>query len=153
MSIATSEASTANPKGNVISGGFKIERDAKGDFKSRNAVYSKSVQKNLWFLCKRFVKQPATCAKWSINFLKYPAMIKTTLAASCLWVSSLSWTWEWHQLLTLADRGATFPRPTTIRKSHTECCKGDDESLWKRGKFDPPPPKNPLIDGHQNMCR
>jgi len=33
--------------------------------------------------------------------------------------------------------------------SHTrtvvrECCKGDDESLWERGKFDPPPPKNPL---------
>jgi len=21
-----------------------------------------------------------------------------------------------------------------------ECCKGDDESLWERGKFDPPPP-------------
>ena len=65
-------------------------------------------------------------------------MIKTTLAASCLWVSSLSWTWEWHQLLTLADRGATFPRPTTIRKSHTECCKGDDESLWKKGEIWPP---------------
>ena len=32
------------------------------------------------------------------------------------------------------------------------CCKGDDESLWKRGKFDPPPPKKPLTDGHQNLC-
>jgi len=41
--------------------------------------------------------------------------------------------------------------------SHTrtivrECCKGDDESLWNRGKFDPPPPKNPLTDGHQHLC-
>ena len=34
-----------------------------------------------------------------------------------------------------------------------ECCKGDDESQWERGKFDPPPPKNPLADGHQNLCR
>jgi len=24
-----------------------------------------------------------------------------------------------------------------------ECCKGDDESQWERGKFDPPPPKTP----------
>ena len=31
-----------------------------------------------------------------------------------------------------------------------ECCKGDDDSQWERGKFDPPPPKNPLTDGHQN---
>ena len=30
-----------------------------------------------------------------------------------------------------------------------ECCKGDDESQWEMGKFDPPPPKNPLTDGHQ----
>jgi len=40
--------------------------------------------------------------------------------------------------------------------SHTrtvvrECCKGDDESQWERGKFDPPPPKNPITDGHQNF--
>jgi len=34
-----------------------------------------------------------------------------------------------------------------------ECCKDDDESLWERGKYDPPPPKNPLTDGHQNLCR
>ena len=34
-----------------------------------------------------------------------------------------------------------------------ECCKGDDESQRERGKFDPPPPKNPLTDGHQNLCR
>ena len=34
-----------------------------------------------------------------------------------------------------------------------ECCKGDDESQWERGKFDPPPPKNPLTDGHQNLCK
>ena len=25
-----------------------------------------------------------------------------------------------------------------------ECCKGDDESQWEMGKFDPPPPKNPF---------
>jgi len=32
-----------------------------------------------------------------------------------------------------------------------ECCKGDDESKWERVKFDRPPPKNPLTDGHQNL--
>jgi len=41
-----------------------------------------------------------------------------------------------------------YPRTPTI-SSHTrtavrECCKGDDESLWDRGKFDPPTPKKPL---------
>ena len=41
--------------------------------------------------------------------------------------------------------------------SHTRtvvrmCCKGDDESLGERGKFYPPPPENPLTDGHQNLC-
>jgi len=44
-----------------------------------------------------------------------------------------------------------------IKTSHArtvvrECCKGDDESQWDRGKFDPPPLKNPLTDGHQNLC-
>jgi len=34
-----------------------------------------------------------------------------------------------------------------------ECCKGDDETLWERGKFDPPPPKTPSTDGYQNLCR
>ena len=46
----------------------------------------------------------------------------------------------------------------TFGGSHTrtvvrECCKGDDESQWERGKFDPRPPKNPLADGHQNLWR
>jgi len=41
-----------------------------------------------------------------------------------------------------------------INLSHTrtvvrECCKGDDQSLWEMGKFDPPPPKNPSTDAHQ----
>ena len=45
----------------------------------------------------------------------------------------------------------------SVVTSHTrtvvrECCKGDDESQWERGKFDPPPPKNPSTDGHQNLC-
>jgi len=35
--------------------------------------------------------------------------------------------------------------PRTHFQSHArtlvrECCKGDDESQWERGKFDPPPP-------------
>ena len=46
----------------------------------------------------------------------------------------------------------------SIMGSHTrtvvrECCKGDDESQWERGKFDPRHPKKPLTDGHQNLCR
>ena len=43
--------------------------------------------------------------------------------------------------------------PSHARMVVRECCKGDDESQWERGKFDPPPPKNPLTDGHQNLCR
>ena len=31
-----------------------------------------------------------------------------------------------------------------------ECCKGNDESLWGRGKYDPPPLKKPSTDSHQN---
>ena len=32
-----------------------------------------------------------------------------------------------------------------------ECCKDDDQSQWKRPKFDPPPSLNPLTDRHQNI--
>jgi len=44
------------------------------------------------------------------------------------------------------------------RKSHArtvvrECRKGDDESLREKGKFAPPPKKNPLTDGYQKLCR
>ena len=52
---------------------------------------------------------------------------------------------------------AAEPRHAACQlKSHArtvvrECCKGDDESQWERVKFDPPPPKNPLTDGHQNL--
>ena len=41
--------------------------------------------------------------------------------------------------------------PSHARTVVRECCKGDDESQWERVKFDPPPPKNPLTDGHQNL--
>ena len=51
-----------------------------------------------------------------------------------------------HRVQTDVD-GSSHAR-TVVR----ECCKGDDESQWERGKFDPPPPKNPLTDGHQNLC-
>jgi len=61
--IATSQASTANPNGNAKSGGLKIWRDAKRDFRSRNAASFTSVQMNFWFLRKRLVKQAAICAK------------------------------------------------------------------------------------------
>ena len=48
--------------------------------------------------------------------------------------------------------------PSFWNSSHTrtvvrECCKGNDQSLWERGKFDPPPHKNLSTDGHQNLCR
>ena len=49
----------------------------------------------------------------------------------------------------LAQRYTLSHARTVVR----ECCKGDDESQWERGKFDPPPPKNPLTDGHKNLCR
>jgi len=54
-----------------------------------------------------------------------------------------------------ADNDARFchRRPSHARTVVRECCKGDDESQLERGKFDLPPPKNPLTDGHQNLCR
>ena len=33
-----------------------------------------------------------------------------------------------------------------------EICKGDNESLWERGKFDPPLLRNPLTDNRQKLC-
>jgi len=55
-------------------------------------------------------------------------------------------------------RNHVCTEPKLLNRSHArtvvrECCKGDDESQWEKGKFDPPPPKNPLTDGHQNLCR
>jgi len=46
---------------------------------------------------------------------------------------------DWIQILLVKD----------IYKSHTrtvvrECCKGDDESQWDIGKFDPPATQKPL---------
>jgi len=35
-------------------------------------------------------------------------------------------------------------RPSHARTVVRECCKGDDESQWEMGKFDPPP--------HKNLC-
>ena len=51
----------------------------------------------------------------------------------------------------LAQRGVLCNWSSHARTVVRECCKGDDESQWERVKFDPPPPKNPLTDGHQNL--
>ena len=58
----------------------------------------------------------------------------------------------------LRMRWITWPVSRGQKQSHArtvvrECCKGDDESQWEWGKFDPTPPKNPLTDGHQNLRR
>jgi len=50
----------------------------------------------------------------------------------------------------------TVATPRGERRSHPrtaarECCKGDDENLWRTGKYDPPPPKNPVTDRNQNL--
>jgi len=35
-----------------------------------------------------------------------------------------------------------------------ECCKGDNQSQWRRANFDPAiPTLNPLTDPHQNLHR
>ena len=54
-----------------------------------------------------------------------------------------------ENIMQISTLRSTSHARTVVR----ECCKGDDESQWERGKFDPPPPKNPLTDGHQNLCR
>jgi len=46
-----------------------------------------------------------------------------------------------HRYTTLTVKSAIYPSHT--RTVVRECRKGDDESLWERGKFDPPPPKTP----------
>jgi len=46
------------------------------------------------------------------------------------------------------QQSSTSHARTVVR----ECCKGDDESQWE-GEIWPPPAKNPLTDGHQNLCR
>ena len=48
----------------------------------------------------------------------------------------------------VADHSRTKSHARTVVR---ECCKGDDEIQWEKGKFDPPPPKNPLTDGLQNL--
>ena len=65
--------------------------------------------------------------------------------------------WLGSRVVSVLDSGAEGPGfKFQPRRSHArtvvrECCKGDDESQWERVKFDPPPPKNPLTDGHQNL--
>ena len=64
----------------------------------------------------------------------------------------------WHPHFSIGLAGRPYNSVRTTVLSHTrmvvrECCKGDDESQWETGKFDPPPPKNPLTDGHQNLYR
>jgi len=54
----------------------------------------------------------------------------------------------------LKSRGHPDTAMSSASYAHTvvrECCKGDDESQLERGKFDPVT-KNPLTDGHQNLC-
>jgi len=66
-----------------------------------------------------------------------------------------------HHVTFLSLHSGDQMKPTfryIIYVSHTrtvvrEYCKGDDQSLWEREKFDPAPPKNPSTDGHQNSCR
>jgi len=46
-------------------------------------------------------------------------------------------------------------RMLSMWSSHTgtvcESCKNDNQSQLEKPKFDPPPPINPLTDGHQNL--
>ena len=53
-----------------------------------------------------------------------------------------------YRTLSMKEAKAKVSHARTVVR---ECCKGDDESQWEMGKFDPPPPKNPLTDGHQNL--
>ena len=45
--------------------------------------------------------------------------------------------------------GVDYHTRTVVR----ECCKGDDQSQWRRANFVSPPPLNPLTDHHQNLHR
>ena len=97
--------------------------------------------------------------------------VKGVLPSEARRSDSKSWVlWEVWVLLQLAltppasgSRAALRASPArsgavAVERSHArtvvrECCKGNDESQWERVKFDPPPPKNPLTDGHHNLCR
>ena len=57
----------------------------------------------------------------------------------------------WNYQMLIAVSNIKFIVLSHARTVVRECCKGDDESQWERVKFDPPPPKNPLTDGHQNL--
>jgi len=54
-----------------------------------------------------------------------------------------------HNVLPVTAAGIASHTRTVMR----ECCKGDDQSQWRRANFDPPPPLNPLTDLHQNLHR
>ena len=56
-----------------------------------------------------------------------------------------------EQLILSHWQARSFFGSSHARTVVRECCKGDDESQWERGKFDPPPPKNPWTDGHQKF--
>jgi len=79
------------------------------------------------------------CWKWLVCLMTFCRGEQADLDAGwrnkCeLFVCSL-----WVKLCSVRSHARTVVR---------ECCKGDDESQWEMGKFDPPPPKNPLTDGH-----
>ena len=54
---------------------------------------------------------------------------------------------------TVTSAGTRSKMSSHTRTVVRECCKGDDESQWERGKFDSLLPKNPSTDGHQNLFR
>ena len=62
----------------------------------------------------------------------------------CLWL-----TWVWYRLYCISAMFSIHLSVVySIVLSHTctvvrECCKGDDQSQWERGKFDPRHPKTP----------
>jgi len=67
------------------------------------------------------------------------------------------WMLRWHliqsQLPNYSNSLSPSPTPSHTRTIVRECCKGDDQSQWRRANFDPLLPLNPLTDHHQNLHR
>ena len=88
----------------------------------------------------------------NVNFLLETSCSNHVSISHCLWDSVCSWFFA-AGVEIVPDLGLDPPvnwgKEYSLAWPHTrtvvrECCKGDDQSQWRRANFDPPPPLSPL---------